>query len=378
MGIATVAGAIRGARPLEYPGAENVITAASAARRAARAMPRNTVTAPTFSARLTVAVAAVAAACTVTRHVQQQSAIGQHRKSDASPVTVADYAAQAVIATRLAHVFGELALIGEEDAASLRGAGQDALRAAVVTAARVAWPAATEPAVLDAIDLGNHDASATSYWTLDPVDGTKGFLRGGQYAVSLALIEHGEVVLGVLGCPNLGTDLARPFDRPDPAGIVFMAERGDGAWSVPAATPDAPPSRVQGRYATSLAGLRVCQSVEAGHSRLDDTEVVVRHLGARGAPARLDSQCKYAVVARGQADVYLRLPTSASYVEKIWDHAAGKLLAEEAGAVVSDVRGKPLDFGHGATLSANRGVVCAAPAFHGAVLDALAALDLAS
>ena len=63
--------------------------------------------------------------------------------------------------------------------------------------------------MLDAIDFGNHDATASSYWTLDPVDGTKGFLRRGQYAVSLALIEDGKVVAGVLGCPNLGMDFAR-------------------------------------------------------------------------------------------------------------------------------------------------------------------------
>jgi 3'(2'), 5'-bisphosphate nucleotidase len=334
------------------------------------------VTTPFLSARLAVAVAAVASACRVTRHVQQQNAIGQHRKGDSSPVTVADYAAQAIIARHLGEHDAHLALVGEEDAASLRGGGQDALCEAVAAAARIAWPGAGVGDVLDAIDRGNHDASGASYWTLDPVDGTKGFLRGGQYAVSLALIERGEVVLGVLGCPNLGADLARPFDQADPDGVVFMAERGSGAWSVPGSAPEAPPAPVFGRYAETVAGLRVCQSVEAGHSRLDDTELVVRHLGAHGTPARLDSQCKYAVVARGQADVYLRLPTSASYVEKIWDHAAGKLLAEEAGALVSDVHGRPLDFTHGAGLSANRGVVCAAPAFHAAVLEAIGALGL--
>jgi 3'(2'), 5'-bisphosphate nucleotidase len=40
------------------------------------------------------------------------------------------------------------------------------------------------------------------FWVLDPVDGTLGFVRGDQYAIALALIEDGEVVLGVLGCPN--------------------------------------------------------------------------------------------------------------------------------------------------------------------------------
>ena len=55
-----------------------------------------------------------------------------------------------------------------------------------------------------AIDRGNYKGAAHGrHWTLDPIDGTKGFLRGEQYAVCLALIEDGEVVLGVLGCPHL-------------------------------------------------------------------------------------------------------------------------------------------------------------------------------
>jgi 3'(2'), 5'-bisphosphate nucleotidase len=84
--------------------------------------------------------------------------------------------------------------------------------------------------------------------------------------------------------------------------------------------------------------------------------------GPPAAPLRLDSQAKYAVVARGQAHAYLRLPTRKGYVERIWDHAAGSLLAVEAGCRVGDVDGKPLDFGHGRGLERTRGVVCASPA----------------
>lgn len=57
--------------------------------------------------------------------------------------------------------------------------------------------------VLEAISRCNSSGGSTGrFWTLDPVDGTLGFIRGDQYAVALALIEDGEVVLGVLGCPN--------------------------------------------------------------------------------------------------------------------------------------------------------------------------------
>ena len=72
---------------------------------------------------------------------------------------------------------------------------------------------------------------------------------------------------------------------------------------------------------------------------------------------RLDSQAKYAVVARGEAEAYLRLPTRADYREKIWDHAAGVLIVEEAGGTVTDITGRPLEFTHGRDLAANRGVI---------------------
>lgn len=327
--------------------------------------------------QLNVALEVVAQACQVTRYVQSElERIRQHTKDDRSPVTVADYAAQAIIAARLELAFGDLKLVGEEDAASLRKDNSGAIRAAVGEAARRIWSDASDEDVLDAIDLGNHDASATHYWTLDPIDGTKGFLRGGQYAVSLALIEHGEVVLGVLGCPNMSADFDRPFDDPDHIGSLFYATKGGDAFTLPADQPSATAARIQSSDSTDITTMRVCESVEAAHSKLDDTARIVQHLGASGRPARLDSQCKYAVVARGQADAYLRLPTKPGYVEKIWDHAAGKLVAESAGAIVSDISGKALDFSQGAGLKVNKGVVCANSGFHPQLIETIHTLNL--
>ena len=94
-------------------------------------------------------------------------------------------------------------------------------------------------------------------------------------------------------------------------------------------------------------------------------------LGIQREPVRLDSQAKYAVVARGEGDLYLRLPTRADYREKIWDHAGGVLVVEEAGGRVSDIDGKPLDFTQGRELSANRGVVVTNGKLHDDVLKAI-------
>ena len=111
--------------------------------------------------------------------------------------------------------------------------------------------------VLDAIDLGNHDASAASYWTLDPVDGTKGFLRGGQYAISLAFIENGKVTFGVLGCPNLSADFARPFNDPDPQGCLYVATDDQAAWYLPIENPNAKPEPIKVSATAPIEQLRL-------------------------------------------------------------------------------------------------------------------------
>ena len=66
-------------------------------------------------------------------------------------------------------------------------------------------------------------------WTLDPIDGTKGFLRGEQYAVCLAFLVDSKVQIGVIGCPNLPANLTDPNGT---RGCLFVAVRGQGAEQV--------------------------------------------------------------------------------------------------------------------------------------------------
>lgn len=71
----------------------------------------------------------------------------------------------------------------------------------------------------------------------------------------------------------------------------------------------------------------------------------------------MDSQCKYVLVTRGDADIYLRFPRKNEYRENLWDHAAGALLVEESGGVVTDANGKKLDFSSGRQLLSNTGII---------------------
>ncbi len=328
---------------------------------------------------LVAARRAVSQASVVCRGVQRNlERVRSMTKDDRSPVTVADFASQAVVSHRLRQALGPVRLVAEESAAALRQPDHATHLKQVLDAVRVVWPEADAHDVLDAIDEGRDDGTSKSFWTLDPVDGTKGFLRGEQYAISLAWIDHGRVALGALACPNLSADFSRSFDDPDERGVIYSAYEGAGVYEHPADSPEG-----RGTLQTPLEPapgqpVRVCESVESGHSKHEATAAVMARLGGRSVPLRLDSQCKYAVVARGQADLYLRMPTKKGYREKIWDHAAGALIATEAGRPVSDIRGKGLDFGHGRSLEKNLGVVCAAPRLHGMIIEAIrgAGLDV--
>ncbi|HWB20568.1 MAG TPA: 3'(2'),5'-bisphosphate nucleotidase [Phycisphaerales bacterium] len=331
---------------------------------------------------LVSALPAVKTACTIARAVQSDlSRVQQITKDDKSPVTVADFAVQASIALDLSASLGaDLKLVGEEHTRHLRNPDQTLVLEAVVKALRSAHPSVTIDQTLAAIDLASHDASADTYWTLDPIDGTKGFLRGQQYAIALALIQKGKVVLGIMGCPNMSADFDRPFDDPDPAGVIFTAALGHGSYQQSLSGSSTAPIRIPAHHRTVHTGprtIRVCESVEASHSKQDDTQRILASLGQpQSEPARLDSQGKYSVVARAQADAYLRLPTKKGYVEKIWDHAAGMLIAHEAGCVVTDISNQPLDFSHGRLLSKNSGIVCAAPDIHPRLIGAIADLHI--
>jgi 3'(2'), 5'-bisphosphate nucleotidase len=228
-------------------------------------------------------------------------------------------------------------------------------------------PAADERRVLDWIDRGN-GAPGRRFWTLDPIDGTKGLLRGGQYVVALALIEDGVVQIGVVGCPRLsfrGRRFARlASDLYGPGGLA-IAVRGRGAWWVLPLAEEL--IRLNVSTTTDPIQARVLHSFEGEHSNVFQLRHVLRALGNGAEPLWMDSQAKHVVLAAGRADLLLRFPTTAD-AAPIWDLAAGSLIIEEAGGRVSDLAGQPLDFSTGRRLSRNSGLIASNARLHDALL----------
>mmetsp|Transcript_4118 Transcript_4118/g.9884 ORF Transcript_4118/g.9884 Transcript_4118/m.9884 type:complete len:565 (-) Transcript_4118:57-1751(-) len=356
-----------------------------------------------------VAVASVLLACRATTAVYRNLVSDETlTKNDKSPVTIADFASQAIIINELRKVFPDDPIVGEEDAAALRESSAEAAalrdkvlklvngayaeRAQAAVAARAANAdadaddddddggaddeqaaparALTADEVLAAIDYGTYKGGRQGrHWTLDPIDGTKGFLRGEQYAVCLALIENGVPVLGVLGCPSVPVSNSSDQGDSPQRGCVFIAVRGCGssmrllndATETPISVSDIADSRMAA----------FTESVEASHSSHGDAAAVAKLLNVTKPSIRMDSQCKYAALARGDASIYLRLPTRKGYEEKIWDHASGWLIVHEAGGRVTDVLGRELNFSLGRTLRNNVGVVATNGMLHRVVLDAV-------
>lgn len=332
-------------------------------------------------------------ACWLMQNVQ--STLGDKEKTekdDASPVTVADYGAQALTTWSLLRSMPDqtFMMVAEEDSDDLKTPeGAVMLRRITdlvnATLAECEQDAAllTPDDVIDLIDAGRSDGGAEGrHWVLDPIDGTRGFVSMRQYAVCLGLLVDGEIGLGVLGCPNLPQWSVSDVDCNEPGacdpydesgiGCLFAAQRGKGAFAGPLFNKEGLPTiRVRCNDMLAPEEVRFMESVEARHSNHHLSASVAEEIGLELPSLRIDSQAKYGALSRGDASIFMRFPPD-TYREKIWDHVAGVAVLQEAGGVVTDALGNKLDFSQGRFLPyLNGGLIAATPSMHKAIIEAL-------
>ena len=317
-------------------------------------------------AKIQTAIDAVLKAIQLCEQVQAEMvSTDAIQKADRSPVTVADFGSQALICKAIGDVYADDPIVAEEDAQSLKE-NASLLERVTDYVNRFCEDKVPAETVCEWINNGSGEVGP-NFWTLDPIDGTKGFLRRDQYAIALAYIVDGVVQLGVLGCPNLPyrLDTAAP-ER----GCLFVAIRGEGTQLY---TKTGEPLE---QVHVSEAGHRFAESFESTHGDSDAHGLVANALGITEPPVQMDSQAKYGIVSRGEASLYIRLPNPAfpDYRECIWDHAAGMIVVEEAGGTVTDANGAPLNFLTGKRMLENRGIVATNGKLHQHVLKALSNL----
>ena len=219
------------------------------------------------------AIQAVEIAARLCQQIQAEMVTDALSKADRSPVTVADFASQAAVSQMFQETFPREVLVGEEDSAHLREPDTAETRSAVTSFVKSIRPEATEDLVCSWIDFGAQEPSQR-FWTLDPIDGTKGFLRGDQYVVALALIEDGQVVVGALGCPNLNPDLVPDIGG---SGSVVIAVRGQDAYA--RSMEDEAFKRLHVSQLDDPTQARILRSFESSHTDQDKmTELAQRGL----------------------------------------------------------------------------------------------------
>jgi len=207
------------------------------------------------------------------------------RKSDASPVTTADHAAEALIVAGLREATPDVPVIAEEEVAGGRVTGACPL-----------------------------------FWLVDPLDGTREFATGrDEFAVNIGLVRDGRPVLGVVSLPASGTVYA---------GIV-----GDGAWRQDRAGLEQPISA----RTPPAAGL----DVMASRHYADDPKLAA-YLKDRpiASLTNIGSAMKFCRLAEGKADLYPRLGRTME-----WDTAAPQAVLEAAGGSICTFEGAPLRYG---------------------------------
>lgn len=304
------------------------------------------------------AARAAAEACRLSLERSEPEAMS---KGSLGPVTIADYGSQAVILHRLAAAFPDHGILAEEGSEHL--AAQDP-RPEQLTAI-VSAVVGTGVSFDDVCAWIDHKGGPAPFtWAVDPIDGTKGFLRGDQFAVAIGLLFEGRPVAGFLACPR--------YSLGEETGILLSAAPQWGATVEPLG--GGPPRPVRVSAIEAPAAARVLGSVEAAHGDPVLVEEVIRRGGLGGGMVRLDSQVKYGAVAGGAAEIYLRPRSRPEYRENVWDHAAGVAIVEQAGGRVTDLDGRPLDFRHGRRLEENRGVLATNGGIHDLVLDVLGQL----
>ncbi len=279
--------------------------------------------------------------------------------NQSEPVTIADYGSQAIICRALQRHYPADAVISEESGEQFMQFVPAQQRAQVLQLlAQVLGQAVSEAELVAWLDFGL-GKSAPRTWVIDPIDGTKGFIARRHYAIACGTLLDGQISDGIVAAPGYA----------DGAGALFYTRNGE-TWRAPLA--GGAGKRVTVSDRRDVEEFVAVQSFERQHASKSRMGRARQYAGLAGVRIlELDSMEKYALVAAGDADLYMRLPSSGSaYAHKIWDHAAGVALVQAAGGTVTDLDGSPLDFSQGETLP-NAGMIISNGQHHQRVIEAV-------
>lgn len=296
------------------------------------------------------------------RRLKEESAVS---KADFSPVTIGDFAVQALLTSVIHHEFPNDTFLAEESADELRKNEPlldqvwrllEAHGSSFTGASPPLKTPESKAELMDLIDMGgrNDKTDIGRKWVFDPIDGTATFMKGQQYAINCAFLINGREEIGIIGCPNLSTSATTTHEDvtdPDGLGLMIYAVRGQGTWkrTMQMSSDLLPATQIprHGEHA-SMDGLIWSDCSTYTSTILHLHQQVAAKLKTSWPGVDLySSLMKYAALGLGHSSTCIRIFKYASWRSNMWDHAGGILIFEEAGGKVTDLEGKSIDFSRG-------------------------------
>lgn len=284
--------------------------------------------------------------------VKQNDLFSVQAKRDKTPVTIADLAGQILILRTLIETAPEETIFAEEDTTQLK---DDSISGKVREIVEEVTRKSFARSELEEIISFRGTPHTHTRWFVDPIDGTKGYIRGLFYCVAVARVVGGAIERSWIATPDTNNTLDNFSNR------VFRAIRGEGVTSVSLNGNDK--VKLPKRTAPVREGTLTIVASRS-HDQVNVPENVIQ-AGTKIKVFEMDSQAKYAAIAAGHADIYPRHPSEAFGHFYCWDHAPGALLVMETGGVATDLMGARLDWQHGRRMVVNQGIFASAtPELH--------------
>jgi 3'(2'), 5'-bisphosphate nucleotidase len=242
------------------------------------------------------------------------------QKEDDSPVTIADYASQIYIINKILEQFPEDQIIAEEEDNSFIDNKVKRLISSCYESLNIG-----ENINIEKTLFVKDNKKTPRQWTVDPIDGTKGFQKGLSYAVGIGFMINSDPKMCAIAVPNY-----KKFGK-----AIFIAEKDNGSRF---AINTSEFKKIKVSHQSQLKQAKLCHS-------LHYDEPWVMDFASRAGIAnfiQIDSMAKFCMIADGTADLYVKpMNKSRSFV---WDFLPGILLVQEAGGIVTDLRGNKIEF----------------------------------
>jgi 3'(2'), 5'-bisphosphate nucleotidase len=295
------------------------------------------------------------------RRVQEKHLMSSEKAGQQGPVTIADYGSQAILCRTISQLFPDDGILAEESGAQfVELVAEEQKREVIRLLDDILGVEVRQSDVVRWLDFG-HGRETERLWVIDPIDGTKGFLALRSYVIACGVMVNRVPIAGVIGAPA--------YPTADRGGMLFHAQSG-AAFIQPLAGGLA--KRIKVSDKTEAAEVRALESFEKSHASQERMARVRELAGLHDAALiQIDSMEKYARIAAGDGELYLRLPRKGNTRSfMIWDHCAGVALVQAAGGIATDLDGSPLDFSDGKALN-NKGVVVSNRRIHEKVIAAV-------